>query len=117
MNISSIVIQAKSEFIDEIVEQINQYDFCEYYMHDKEKGKIIVVVEGEGVDEEIGKVKLIEQIPNVVSATMMMSYSEDELDREREKLGMESGVPAMLNDNSIEVKDIVYNGDLRRKNI
>ncbi len=115
MNISSIVIQAKSEYIDSIVEQIQECDFCEYYLHDKQKGKIIVVVEGESTDDEIQSVKKIEQIPHVISATMMMSYSEEELDKEREKLGMEDDVPQMLNDDTIEIKDIVYNGDLKKK--
>ncbi len=115
MNFSSIVIQARSEYIDGIIEEINSGDFCEYYLHDKQKGKIIVVVEGESTDDEIQSVKKIEQIPNVVSATMMMSYSEEELDKEREKLGMEDDVPQMLNDDTIEVKDIVYNGDLKKK--
>ncbi|MBD3831469.1 MAG: chaperone NapD [Arcobacter sp.] len=115
MNISSIVIQAKSEYIDGIVEQIQECNFCEYFLHDKQKGKIIVAIEGESTEDEIRKVKQIEQIPNVISATMMMSYSEEELDKEREKLGMEDDVPQMLNDNTIEVKDIVYNGDLKKK--
>jgi len=48
---------------------------------------------------------------------MMMAYSEDELETERSKLEMDPNVPAMLNDDSIRAEDIVYNGDLKRKDI
>jgi nitrate reductase NapD len=45
---------------------------------------------------------------------MMMSYQE-ELDAEIKKLEAADTVPAMLNDDTIDVKDIVYNGDLKNK--
>ena len=53
MNISSIVVQAPSKYIDELVELFKEADYCDYHLHDKERGKIIVTVEGEGVEEEI----------------------------------------------------------------
>ncbi|MDD3325089.1 MAG: chaperone NapD [Sulfurospirillaceae bacterium] len=115
MNVSSIVIQARAEYIDEIVDTCKKSDFCDYHFHDKDKGKIIVTVEGEGISEEMAKVKLIEKIPHIVSVDLMMSYSEDELDREREKLEKEGSVPAMLNDDSLRAEDIVYHGDLKKK--
>ena len=115
MNISSIVIQAKSEFIDEVVSVCEASDFCDYHFHDKEKGKIIVTIEGEGIDEEMGKMKKVQAIPHVISAEMMMAYSEDELDAEREKLDASSVVPDMLNDDNVNLKDIIYRGDLKKK--
>jgi len=115
MNVSSIVVQARSEYIDGLVEEIKNSDFCDYHFHDASIGKIIVTVEGEGVEEEMAKVRKIESLKHVVSAEMMMAYSEDELDREREKLGKSDPVPEMLNDDSMDVRDIVYNGDLKKK--
>ena len=115
LNISSIVIQAKSCYIDEIVEICKNSDFCDYHFHDKDIGKIVVTVEGDGIDEEMQKMKKIEKIPHVICADMMMAYSEDELDSEREKLEAAPDVPAILNDDTVNLKDIVYRGDLKKK--
>lgn len=117
MNVSSVVVQAKSEDIDELVEIFNNCEFCEYHFHDKKIGKIIVTVEGEGVNEEIEKIKIIQQSPKVISADMMMAYSEDELEQEREKINLSSDVPCMLNDEEVQAEDIVYYGDIKKKNI
>ena len=117
MNISSIVVQAKPEHIDDILEIVQNATFCDYHFHDKENGKIILTIEGENVDEEIKKLQIIQSLENVISAEMMMSYSEDELEREIRKLENQDPVPAMLNDDSLRAEDIVYHGDLRKKDI
>ena len=39
------------------------------------KGKIVVTIEGANIDEEMSKMKKIEQIPHVICADMMMAYS------------------------------------------
>ena len=115
MNISSIVIQAKPEFVEGIIAICEASDFCDYHFHDVEKGKIVVTIEGENIDEEMSKMKKIEQIPHVICADMMMAYSEDELDAERAKLELAEVVPPILNDENIALKDIVYKGDLKKK--
>jgi nitrate reductase NapD len=115
MNISSIVVQALPEYVDELVETFKSSEFCDYHLHDREKGKIIVTVEGEGVEEEIEKLIKIQQLPHVIAADMMMTYQEDQLDEEIRKLEAQDPVPAMLNDDTIDAKDIVYNGDLKKK--
>jgi len=113
MNISSIVVQALPEYIDGLVETFKDSDFCDYHLHDREKGKIIVTVEGKGVEEEIEKLIKIQQLPHVIAADMMMTYQEDQLDEEIKKLEAEGPVPEMLNDDTLGPKDIVYNGDLK----
>ena len=115
MNISSIVIQAKPEYVEEIIAVCEANDFCDYHFHDVAKGKIVVTIEGANIDEEMSKMKKIEQIPHVICADMMMAYSEDELDSEREKLERAEVVPPVLNDETIALKDIVYKGDLKKK--
>ncbi len=115
MNISSIVVQALPEYIDELVDFFKKADFTDYHLHDKEKGKIIVTVEGEGVEEEIKKLVEIQQLPHVIAADMMMTYQEDQLDEEIKKLEAEDPVPAVLNETDIDVRDVVYNGDLKHK--
>ncbi|AXH13582.1 chaperone NapD [Halarcobacter bivalviorum] len=115
MNISSIVVQTRPEYINEVVESLKKCEACEYHLHD-EVGRVIVTIEGNGVQEELEKLRVIESIPHVVSADMQMAYSEDELDEHIEVLEDSDIVPKMLNED-IPVEDIVYRGDLKRKNL
>ncbi len=85
-------------------------------MHD-ELGRIIITIEGTGVQEELKKLKVIEGIPHVMSADMQMAYSEDELSSHMEVLENADVVPKVLNDNTVEASNIIYNGDLRKKDL
>ncbi len=114
MNISSIVVQVRSQRYDEVKEALEVSGLCEYHFGDQEKGKIIITIEGNGVEEEIKKLVAIQKIPGVIAADMMQTYQE-ELDQAIKELEAAEGVPQMLQDETIEAKDIVYHGDLRKK--
>jgi nitrate reductase NapD len=116
MNISSIVVQTRPENVESVVEELKNSDICDYHFHD-EKGRIIVTIEGDGVKEEIAKLKTIEAMPNIVCADMQMAYSEDELEENIKIVENSDGVPMMLNDENVDPEKIVYNGDLKRKDI
>ena len=116
MNISSIVVQTLPKHINEVVESLKNCDVFDYHMHD-ELGRIIITIEGTGVQEELKKLKVIEGIPHVMSADMQMAYSEDELSSHMEVLENADVVPKVLNDNTVEASNIVYNGDLRKKDL
>lgn len=116
MNVSSIVVQTLPKYLDEVVESLKACEACDYHLHD-EKGRIIVTIEGNGVKEELEKLRVIESIAHVASADMQMAYSEDELDEHIEVLENADLVPKMLNDENIDPDKIVYRGDLRRKNL
>jgi len=116
MNISSIVVQTLPEYVDGVVKAVKELEICDYHMHD-EKGRVIITIEGGGVSEELKKLKIIEEIPHVITADMQMAYSEDELEQHIDVLDNADAVPAMLNDDSIDASDIVYNGDLRKKDL
>ncbi len=115
MNISSIVVQCKSDNFDKVKEWCENSKICDYHFGEKEKGKIIVTIEGEDVGEEIEKLKQIQIAPYVIAADMMMTYQEDMLDEEIQKLNKQDPVPAFLNDPDTKAQDIVYNGDLKKK--
>ena len=117
MNVSSIVVQVLPQHVDDVLGILQNAEFCEYHFHDKDMGKIIVTVEGEGVDDEIRNLKIVQSVQHVIAADMMMSYSEDELDAEIKKLEESDAVPPMLNDDTLRAEDIVYNGDLKKKNL
>lgn len=116
MNISSIVVQTLPKFLDTVLEEIKSCKACDYHMHD-EKGRIIITIEGENVNQELEKLRVIEAIPHVISADMQMAYSEDELNENIDVLKNSDAVPAMLNDENKDPNKIIYNGDLKKKDI
>ena len=116
MNISSIIVQTLPKYVDEVVESLKNCDVCDYHMHD-EKGRIIITIEGEGVQEELKKLKVIEAIPHVMSADMQMAYSEEELSSHLEVLENADAVPKVLNDPNVSAANMVYNGDLKKKDL
>ena len=116
MNISSIVVQTLPKYLDSVIENLKKSGVCDYHMHD-EKGRIIITIEGKNVEEELKKLKVIEAIPYVSSADMQMSYSEEELANHMEVLENADLVPKVLNDKDIKVEDMIYRGDLKRKDL
>lgn len=114
MNVSSILIQCRPEWIKAVIEEVSAIESCTYHLHD-EKGRIIVTIEGESVEEEINVFNLLKRIEHVIAADVMYAYSEDELERERDKLEAGEEIPAWLNDESIRAEDINYKGDLKKK--
>ena len=116
MNVSSIVVQCLPKYIDEVVASLENTPECDYHFHD-EKGRIIITIEGEGVSEELEKLHVVEAIPHVIAADMQMAYSEDELDSHMEVINGADAVPKMLNDDDLDPRDIIYNGDLKKKDL
>ncbi len=116
MNISSIIVQTLPKYIDEVVESLKNCDVCDYHLHD-DKGRIIITIEGDGVQEELKKLKVIEAIPHVMSADMQMAYSEEELSSHLEVLENADVVPKVLNDPTVTAANMVYNGDLKKKDL
>lgn len=113
MNISSIVINTLPDNIDRLLNIIEANpDICEYHLHD-DKGRIIVTIEAPGVEEEVAKLQLIQSFPYVISAQMVFSYSEDELEENRKMLETNDKLPEWLNDPNAKLGDIKYNGDLK----
>jgi len=117
MNISSIVIQCRSDHYDQVQKWCEESGICEFHFGDKDKGKIIVTIEGEDVGEEIEKLKQIQIAPHVIAADMMMTYQEDMLDEEIKNLESQDPVPSWLNDENVRAEDIVYKGDLKKKDL
>ncbi|MDD2399352.1 MAG: chaperone NapD [Sulfurovum sp.] len=116
MNISSIVVQVRSERYDEVKEALEASGLCDYHFGDKEKGKIIITIEGENVEEEVKKLKGVQAIPGVIAADMMQTYQE-ELDGAIKELEAADNIPYVLQDETIDFRDVVYNGDLRKKDL
>ena len=116
MNVSSIVVQTLPKYVEEVVQAVKDCEVCDYHLHD-DKGRIIITIEGKGVEEELKKLRVVENIKHVASAEMQMAYSADELAEHMEVIDNAEIVPKMLNDKSMDPKDIVYNGDLKKKDL
>ena len=116
MNISSIVVQVKPENYEKVREALENSGVCDYHFGDVEKGKMIVTIEGQNVDEEIKKLVKIQETPGVIAADMMQTYQE-ELDEAIKELEAADLIPGMLTDDNMDARDIVYNGDLRKKKL
>ena len=116
MNISSIVVKTLPENLDQVLQDIKSCGVCDYHLHD-DKGRIIVTIEGESVSDEMKKLRVVESIPKVISADMQMAYSEDELNDHIDVLKNSDAVPHMLHDDDLKPEDIIYNGDLKHKDL
>lgn len=115
MNLSSIVVLTTPEHLKSVIASIKSSNEWEYHLHD-EKGHIIVTIEGRDTDEEIRKLKKLQEIPHVISAEMAFAYSEDELEKEREKLEKsKDNIPDWLNNPDVKMREIKYGGDLKGK--
>ena len=55
MNISSIIVKTRPEHYDAVWLNLQESPLCEVHFGDKEKGIIIITIEGENVEEEIEK--------------------------------------------------------------
>ncbi len=114
MNISSIVVQTVPEHLEEVVASLKACEVCDYHMHD-EKGRVIITIEGNGVSEELEKLRVVEAIPFVYAADMQMAYSEDELDEQIDFIDNRDAVPKILKDTDVDIDRVVYNGDLKKR--
>ena len=113
MNISSIIVKTKPENYDAVWLNLQESDLCEVHFGDKEKGIIIVTIEGETVEEEISKLTQIEEMPFIISADMHMSYCEEELDKMMKELDINKTVDELNKEKKAE--EINYFGSLKGK--
>lgn len=116
MNISGIVVKTTPNFLQEVLDSLRQSGICDVHFHD-ESGRIIVTIEGEGIGEETAKLKKLQEIPHVVAADMVYSYSEEELEAARKEFEMVDVVPEVLKREDLKAEEITYGGDLRKKDI
>ena len=111
MNISSLIVMVAEGVAEGVINEINSISGCDVPM--SENRLLIVSIEGENIESESGKMKQIENIDGVISAKLVYSYSEDELDAEKQKIELSGDFPEWLNKENIDVRDIPYSGRLK----
>ncbi len=102
MNISGVVVRTKPEHFKGVLKILEDTDFCDVHFHDK-KDRVIVTIEGNSVDEEMHKMKQIQCIANVLSAELVYSYSEDELEKAKNLFEKQvDPVPNILKNDTVD---------------
>lgn len=110
MNISGVVVTVSSSVFADVLESLEQSDLCEVHLTDNSH-RIVITLEGETVSEEMTKLKRIQAMDHVISAEMVYSYAEEELEQLREGVDAQIGqVPQVLEDDSADASDIHYGG-------
>jgi len=113
MNISSIIVKTKPEHYDAVWLNLKESNLCDVHFGDKNKGIIIITIEGETVEEEIAKLTQIEEMPFIISADMHMSYCEEELEKMKEDIDFNKTVEELNKEKKVE--EINYFGSLKGK--
>ncbi|MBK2000647.1 chaperone NapD [Campylobacter sp. RM10532] len=108
-NLSSVLIMAKEEYVDDLKKAIAKIPFCTVELCEKEK--IIVVIESEKLEDELNSYKMLEQLPNIVSINMVFSYQD--LDEDMQK-AIDSGAIETIEKNE-KAENIKYYGSIFNK--
>ncbi|WP_394995726.1 chaperone NapD [uncultured Helicobacter sp.] len=77
MNISSIIVRAKREDWEKLLEEIGAIEYSEVALEDKAKGVIIATIEAPDTGADIQSLKQISALNGVLSADMHLSYMQD----------------------------------------
>ncbi|WP_281950735.1 chaperone NapD [Nitrosophilus kaiyonis] len=116
MTLSSCVIRCNPNDLQDVKKRVEESNVCDIHIVD-EKGYIVVTIEGENTEEEINKLKTLQFLEGVLSADLIYSYSEEELDALREDLEIQKKpIPEIL-EKDVKAEEIVYHGDLKKKYI
>ena len=113
MNISSIIVKTLPKNYDAVWMNLQDSELCEVHFGDKEKGVIIVTIEGKNVEEEIAKLTKIQELPFIISADMHMSYCEEELEEMKKDIDFDHTVEELNTEKKAE--EIAYFGSLKGK--
>ncbi len=115
MTLSSCVIRCNPGELEAVKKRVEEANVCDIHIVD-ESGYIVVTIEGKDTAEEIDKLKTLQFLPGVLSADLIYSYSEEELEALREDLDIQDPVPEIL-EKDVPAEQIVYHGDLKKKYI
>lgn len=93
MNVSSLVVKVLPGKMETALAALSGSGLCDVHFHDRQKGTIVVTIEGRDTGEEMDRMKAIEKLPHVLGAALVYSYSEEELDRAAGLLARGPGGP------------------------
>lgn len=78
MNLSGILVVAKPEWLEQVVENLATFEGVEVHEQDRETGRIVAVLEAADINAEIKRLKAIKSLPHVIMAEMVYHYLADD---------------------------------------
>ncbi len=76
VNVSSVVIRSLPEHLPEVERALLAAGLGEVHFKD-DQGRMVVTIEGADADEEISKLRAIQNLPFVLVANLSYTYSDD----------------------------------------
>ena len=93
MNISSLVVKVLPVNMEPAIEALKRSELCDIHFYHRQKGAVVVTIEGKDTGEEMDKMKAIEKLPHVLGAALVYAYSEAELDAAAKRIAERPGSP------------------------
>ncbi len=105
MNVSAILIATLPKDLSQVKDEINILEWADVH-HMEESGRMIVTIEGKDMDEDLARIKLLNALPGVLTATMIQYYFEDEMEEMWNSVHKKDldTVPAYLDNNDMNQK-------------
>jgi nitrate reductase NapD len=114
MNVSGVVVKTLPHRFNEARELLRAGRLCDVHFDDGQT-TIIVTLEGSSAAEETRLLREIQALAPVLTAEMVFSYAEDELNELRQAVESDAGkVPLFLEDHSLGAEEATYGGDVNR---
>ena len=93
MNVSSLVVKVLPGKMEAALAALAGSELCDVHFHDRQKGTVVVTIEGKDTGEEMDKMRAIEKLPHVLGAALVYAYSEAELAAAAKRIEERSGSP------------------------
>lgn len=77
MNVSALLVGVRPEHQAHTIERLDALGWAEVH-HAEDNGRLIVVIEGEGTEEEIARVQAVKRLPGVLFAEMVVHCFDEE---------------------------------------
>lgn len=78
MNVSGILVVVPPEYIDSLVDQLNQLDGIDVHHRDERSGRLVITQEAEHIRDEVDGLKRIKALPHVILAEMVYHCFEED---------------------------------------
>lgn len=110
MNVSSIIIRAKRDDWENLLNEISGIDYTQVALDEQDKGLIIATIEAPSTQKDIQSLEQITKLKGVASADMHLTYNEEEL--KNCEIAMKDSAKIMELVDTKAIDDIMYSGDV-----
>ncbi|QMI05872.1 chaperone NapD [Citrobacter sp. RHB25-C09] len=76
--VCSLIVQAKSEHLQDISTQLSEFPGCEVAVSDKESGQLIVVVEAEHSETLMQTIESVRNVAGVLAVSLVYHQQDEQ---------------------------------------